>query len=1670
MVWSGCWTRSLALVSIGLLKSYTAWCQVPDPVVTAQAPVPGVGHHYIGIGAETVNPADGSLSFDLPIQPRPGRQISFPFGIHYNSSERFSPSGTGPGVVWVKFPAPPFQLDGWNYQLPVYTAVVYKAPYGMNPQRQEVYCDYTKNYVFRGFDGVQRNLAGGAQWPDDGTHAGWECPAQGVSGASYDFLASSGIPTGYLHPPLTVVDPSGTTYVFPQYQLIVTSAPIPWGLMAQTITDRNGNQITFTGVSNSGTSGSYKDTLGQTVVSWSGIGSSSGDQLSVTGISTNIVVHWTHISEAFPESGHAVSYNPSPCTMKAYQTPAQTVSAVSEIDIPGNPAQKYQFLYDATYARPNKIIFPGGGYVRYVWGLNPSSASSHEAWPVSGSATAVCDLVYDTAAITDRYVSYDGATEVLHQHFAYDPTTWGTGVTAAIWSQKSTTVTNTDLVSGQVTITKYIYTSASDFGVAQVPVEQQILYQDAANHTVKTVNKTWLTPTRMIGEQTILDNGQGSAILRCYGDGFWQVSDIYEYGFQSEGAKTADPPCPQNGTALSAGLNTSAMGPLKRHTHTAYHDFFSTGTWIVNKPDSITVTDSSNNTVQQTSFTYDLSAVVSSGAISLVPVATSRGNITSITRWLNTGGVSPTTTYTYYDTGQVASSTDACGNAPCPDMAGSSHTTTYSYADNSSSCGGAAPASGSTNAYLTKIKDPLGHVRAYCYGYDDGQLRGSTDENSQTTLYKYNDPLRRLTETDYPDGGQTTVSYSDAPPSPSVTTSRKINTAGQYLTSTSIMDGLGRTTQTALTTDPDGATYTPTVYDALGRRYKVYNPTRCATPTTNCGESTWGYTTYIYDALGRVISVTAQDGSVTTTTYSGNCATTTDPAGKARKSCTDALGRLTQVFEDPSGLNYETDYTYDALDNLISVTQKGGITDSSKWRVRTFTYDSLSRLISATNPESGTVTYAYDANGNLISKTAPAPNQTGSATVTTTYTYDALNRLTSKSFSDGVTPSFYFTYDISSQYGFTFQNPIGRMALAERPCSSIFFSYDSMGRVINNEQATFLSCTGGAASPVPTYQYDLAGNMTTYVNGAGVWFTQAFDSAGRPTGLTSSLADAQHPGTLATVDPTHGYFPNGTLHTWKTGNGLTQTAALNSRLQPCRINVNYGNVSLNACTDPVPSTNVQDLAYGFNSGANNGNIASWSGSPWLNFNRSYTYDSLNRLSAMSSPSDPGGCTGLSWTYDAWGNRTDQTTTGGSCGQFHASVNAKNQLLDPVNNSYQYDAAGNVIFDGSHHYLYDAENRLIQVDPHSGYCSSQGNTSTAAACYVYDALGRRVAKIPASGVWTQYAYDLSGNVISEYGEGCGPTCWARGHVYFNGQRIAEYANSTTYFAHNDHLGSPRLFTDVTAAYATDCYDFLPFGERNLPTSPCSSPSPPAPPPVNTSHLFTGKERDSESGLDNFGARYNSSSMGRFMSPDWSAAPMGVPYADFGDPQSLNLYSYARNRPLTYVDRDGHCTEPLSFVICVAIGVAAVAYGVHELHEWQKEREKAENEAFQKSLGCTASNAQCTESEIRAYDKERLNTYGEGAIKAIENTVPDATPPTTITGVVVDQAKGKAIDAMVDSAKKKDDKQGPNQPKQPNQPGQPNPSQQPSVTPNNTPPPPPPTPPPPPPCALNKEKPC
>lgn len=95
-----------------------------------------------------------------------------------------------------------------------------------------------------------------------------------------------------------------------------------------------------------------------------------------------------------------------------------------------------------------------------------------------------------------------------------------------------------------------------------------------------------------------------------------------------------------------------------------------------------------------------------------------------------------------------------------------------------------------------------------------------------------------------------------------------------------------------------------------------------------------------------------------------------------------------------------------------------------------------------------------------------------------------------------------------------------------------------------------------------------------------------------------------------------------------------------------------------------------------------------------------------RLRGRSSPSDPGGCTGLSWNYDAWGNRTDQNVTGGACGTFHATVDLHNRLSGAP---YQYDAAGNVtqaIYPTGRivNYAYDSANR-----PRSATDASNGIT-------------------------------------------------------------------------------------------------------------------------------------------------------------------------------------------------------------------------------------------------------------------------------------------------------------------------------------------------------------------------
>ena len=237
---------------------------------------------------------------------------------------------------------------------------------------------------------------------------------------------------------------------------------------------------------------------------------------------------------------------------------------------------------------------------------------------------------------------------------------------------------------------------------------------------------------------------------------------------------------------------------------------------------------------------------------------------------------------------------------------------------------------------------------------------------------------------------------------------------------------LGRTIQSRTTvptsTCSGNYAYVDTTYDNEGRKASVSN-TYCTT-----GDSTYGVTTTRYDPLDRVCLVTPQDGTTVGgtacptipptndifTTYSDSnslhalCTTVSDQAGKSRKSCSDGLGRMEYVFEDPGSSNYETDYSYNALDDLTSVLQ-------SSSRSRSFTYDSLSRpAASRQSLRSGTLNYTYDDNGNMSTKVAPQANQTGSSTTTTTYCYDTMNRITQKRYASGSCP--FSSPDVSYTY------------------------------------------------------------------------------------------------------------------------------------------------------------------------------------------------------------------------------------------------------------------------------------------------------------------------------------------------------------------------------------------------------------------------------------------------------------------------------------------------------------------------------------------------------------------------------------------------------------------------------------------------------------------------------
>jgi RHS repeat-associated protein len=148
------------------------------------------------------------------------------------------------------------------------------------------------------------------------------------------------------------------------------------------------------------------------------------------------------------------------------------------------------------------------------------------------------------------------------------------------------------------------------------------------------------------------------------------------------------------------------------------------------------------------------------------------------------------------------------------------------------------------------------------------------------------------------------------------------------------------------------------------------------------------------------------------------------------------------------------------------------------------------------------------------------------------------------------------------------------------------------------------------------------------------------------------------------------------------------------------------------------------------------------------------------------------------------------------------------------------------------------------------------------------------------------------------------------LYADGRHIATYnaAQGQAYFIHDDWLSTERVRSNYTGGLYEYCTS-LPFGD----SLSCHDGN-----DVSPLH-FTGKMRDTETSLDYFGARYLISAMGRWMTPDWNAKADPVPYGKLYIPQTLNLYGYLRNNPLSGTDADGHCGSGPGDTPCSQVSV-------------------------------------------------------------------------------------------------------------------------------------------------------
>lgn len=778
------------------------------------------------------------------------------------------------------------------------------------------------------------------------------------------------------------------------------------------------------------------------------------------------------------------------------------------------------------------------------------------------------------------------------------------------------------------------------------------------------------------------------------------------------------------------------------------------------------------------------------------------------------------------------------------------------------------PVNGFSDLYVTQTKQTLGtaeqRIANIEYDFYTGVMTRTTDaDNNVASSFTYDVFGRPTLAKAYegtPKESRTATIYSDA--NRRVITRKDLSVAGDAkLVIVQHYDQLGRLRLTRRLEDASTqAAEDETTGVKAQMRYAfsgqnsytlVSNAYRATTSALAGSESTMGWNRVKFDQGGRTMeerhftgaSLPAPFGTnvtttgATTITYDGIYTTVTDEAGKVRRSVADGLGRFVRVDEpDTNGSLGGVDTP--AQPTNYSYDAMGNLVQVQQGaqQIRTFNMSSLSRLTSESHPESGTSAYLYDDSGNLLRRT----NGSGSPTATSVdYTYDGLNRMATKTLSTGGV--FVYTYDTLTTNG------KGRLTSVTLQGSSDGYyidSYDVAGRVTSCRQVT------DTHSYPMAYTYDIAGNLKTETYPSGTVITTDYDAIGR-------LNKVSGPNNKVYAE-SFSYAAHGAVTEMKLGNGLWEHNTYNARLQVTAMGLGS---SANSSVVSIENT--------FSSTNNNGDILNQAiivgkgTGGQITMTQTFTYDSIDRLKTAG---ESGNAWSQTYSYDRFGNRwlsAGMVLDSQLTPQLQSNIDAANNRL--TLGQTLYNAQGNQTRDAAGRILaYNAENHLT-------------NFNSGAGAYTYDGFEKRVKKTIGASV-TIFVYNVFGHLVAEYTSDNPP-------------------GGTTSYLTTDQIGSVRVVTG-SGGVVKARHDFLPFGEEIPSTVGARSTIAGYGVSDGIRQKFTSQERDTESGLDYFMARYYSGAQARFTSSDPT-----IDSAQLGMAQTWNRYTYVLNNPLTTTDPTG-----------------------------------------------------------------------------------------------------------------------------------------------------------------------